>query len=442
MAAETESRAANGDYDGFDDDAEMAPEDDGGAGLPADPSLDGSASMRAHARSLRKVLSLSDVLIEVLDARDPLGTRSIQLEKEATQQGKKVLLVLNKVDLVPKENAEAWLRYLRRSWPTLPFKCSTQSQRSNLSSGRVGKEAGEAKGAAASSTQPILQLLKNYARYPTASDPSNPTTGGTTVKSLASLTVGVVGFPNVGKSSLINTLKRSRACGVAPTPGYTKDVQEVAIEKGLKVLDCPGVVLSTASEGADAAERILRNAVKVEQVHDPIAPVGAIVRRCRAEHLMMLYGIPAFAFEGQDGDVRTREFLVQVARSRGRVKKGGVPDLISAARGVLRDWNVGKVPYYTVPPAVPLVSAPAETGARDVDMEGEGRVGSSAIVSELAPEFDLDRVFREADQGALEGAKSKREMNGVVRMEAGTATALAEGELKLLGETEEGEDET
>lgn len=113
---------------------------------------------------------------------------------------------------------------------------------------------------------PLIQLLKSYARHlPTGQ----------------SLTVGVVGFPNVGKSSLINSLKRSRACGVAATPGKTRVVQEIALDKGVKILDCPGIVFDPASEDPSMGEEakrkkrgevILRNCVKAELVEDVFSP--------------------------------------------------------------------------------------------------------------------------------------------------------------------------
>ena len=163
---------------------------------------------------------------------------------------------------MPRENVKAWLQHLRRSFPTLPFKSSTQSQRHNLSSG-VSNQAAAAV-SASTSTKPLLSLLKNYARYSSSSKDSGPS-----VNVKATITVGVIGMPNVGKSSLINTLKRSRACGVAPTPGFTKNVQEVALDASLKILDCPGIVLEG---GDDGPEQILRNSLRIEKVADPIGP--------------------------------------------------------------------------------------------------------------------------------------------------------------------------
>jgi nuclear GTP-binding protein len=115
--------------------------------------------------------------------------------------------------MIPRENAEQWLRYLRNEFPTIAFKCSLQQQRKNLQQSAVSTnvapksllETTECLGA-----DTLIQLLKNYCRN---------------INLKTAITVGIIGYPNVGKSSLINSLKRSRAVGVASTPGFTKAVQ-------------------------------------------------------------------------------------------------------------------------------------------------------------------------------------------------------------------------
>ena len=74
------------------------------------------------------------MILEVLDARDPLGTRCPQMENAITSQpGKRLVLILNKADLVPRNVLEKWLQYLRREHATVVFKSSTQTQNNNLS---------------------------------------------------------------------------------------------------------------------------------------------------------------------------------------------------------------------------------------------------------------------------------------------------------------------
>lgn len=85
-----------------------------------------------------------------------------------------------------------------------------------------------------------------------------------------SITVGIIGLPNVGKSSLINSLKRSHVVNVGATPGLTRSLQEVQLDKNVKLLDCPGVVLLKSAE--NDASIALRNCKRIEKLEDPIAP--------------------------------------------------------------------------------------------------------------------------------------------------------------------------
>jgi nuclear GTP-binding protein len=104
--------------------------------------------------------------------------------------------------------------------------------------------------------------LKNYCRKD-SSDKKNK----------HAIIVGVIGFPNVGKSSLINSLKRSRVAATGNTPGFTKSIQEVVLDRDIVLLDCPGVIQSTEN----SESLILRNAIKVEDIKDPIKPIDIML---------------------------------------------------------------------------------------------------------------------------------------------------------------------
>eukprot|EP00698_Gefionella_okellyi_P013129 TRINITY_DN357_c0_g1_i1.p1 TRINITY_DN357_c0_g1~~TRINITY_DN357_c0_g1_i1.p1 ORF type:complete len:516 (+),score=137.18 TRINITY_DN357_c0_g1_i1:27-1574(+) len=334
---------------------------DDGAG----PAVIGS--QRAFYKELNKVIEAADVIIEVLDARDPMGCRCAAVENLIVEQGgKKVVLLLNKIDLVPKDVVQQWLTYLRGFFPTIAFKASTQQQRAHLSQSAVDVETAPEnalKSEQCLGANTLLQLLKNYCRN------ADRKTG---------ITVGIIGYPNVGKSSVINSLKRTKVAQVGSTPGVTRSMQEVHLDKLVKLLDCPGIVFSPEN-GSDA---ILRNAVKIETLDDPVTPVGSIVKRCKKQDLMESYVIPAF----KDAN----EFLFFVAQKMGKLKRGGVPDLESAARAVLKHWNEGKIPFFTLPPAtkpsaVHVGAAVVSSYGREFNMDEVANAEQSQVLTSLQP---------------------------------------------------------
>lgn len=307
----------------------------------------GQQSRRAYLKELKKVVDTADVILQVLDARDPVATR-MKASVENTilsKADKRMILVLNKIDLVPKQVVSAWLDSLRRSHPTLAIKAGSGQGGINNS-----KDNDATKSSSPVGMDGLLQLLKNYARTGVG-------------KNKTTIVVGIVGYPNVGKSSIINALKRSRtAVGVSPRPGFTTSMQEVVLDRTVRLLDSPGVVFD--DQGA-----VLVNCVDVDALEDPIQHVEALLQRCDPQSLMMTYNIPRFPAN----DVMV--FLALVAKSYGRVLKGGVPDKIGAAKAVLKDWNSGKIAYYT---QAPKAKPPAS-------------VESAKVMTELAKEFDLSQ---------------------------------------------------
>jgi nuclear GTP-binding protein len=231
-----------------------------------------------------------------------------------------------------------------------------------------------------------------------------------------SISVGIIGYPNVGKSSVINALtsrlgRAAGACPVGAEAGVTTSLREVKLDHKLKLLDSPGIVFpaSSSNSKADRAEEqarlILLNAVPPKEIDDPIPAVALLLRRLSAsedlfQKLLNVYDLPPLMSTG--GNITT-DFLVQVARKRGRLGKGGVPILHSAAQTVITDWRDGRIQGWM---DAPVLQVAPETAEEKDTSEGDQK----KIVQEWAQEFKLD--------GLWGGATEEREGGEVTAMEA------------------------
>jgi len=270
----------------------------------ADP-LASKTTRQTYITTLQHTIDQSSIILHILDARDPLSFLSSYVVNQTLRNSdKRLILVLNKSDLIPKTVLDQWLTYLRRRHATIPLSC------------KKGNTSG------------LVDLLKNYSR--------------TKDKGKLSQVVGLVGYPNVGKSSIINSLvHKSKPCGTSPIAGFTKACQEVVLDKKLTLIDSPGVILDTKSNDV-----LLRNCVSGSEIEDPITVVSHLIEKCNGENLMTVYGIPDF----RKAKNPTETFCSLVGRVKGKVGKGGVPDKIESARGIIKDWNDGLIKFYSVPP--------------------------------------------------------------------------------------------
>ncbi|BDA48334.1 Nuclear/nucleolar GTPase 2 [Coccomyxa sp. Obi] len=312
---------------------------------------------------LFKVVDSSDVVVQVLDARDPLGTRCTYLEQHLKKNArhKHMLLLLNKCDLVPAWVTKRWLKHLSSEFPTLAFHASITNP--------FGKGS-------------LLSLLRQLSRL--RSDKKF-------------ISVGFVGYPNVGKSSVINTLRTKKVCKVAPVPGETKVWQYITLMKRIFLIDCPGVVYNKTDDSETDA--VLKGVVRVENLADATEHIKAVIDRIKPEYLRRAYKVRSWT--------DAEDFLTKLAQASGKLMRGGEPDLNTAAKMVLYDWQRGKIPFFKLPPDytpnAPVAAAPTADVAASSAPADSAAAGPSDEQAAV-PAAELPRDAEERAAAAAEAA--------------------------------------
>ncbi|CAF1210760.1 unnamed protein product [Rotaria sordida] len=324
-----------------DKDLDLVREHDGIKQETINPLFKAGQSKRIW-KELYKVIDSSDVVIQVLDARNPEGTRCRQVESYLKKEKayKHLIFILNKCDLVPVWVTQRWVAILSRSYPTLAFHANMRKS--------FGKQA-------------LIQLLRQFSRLH---------------QDKKQISVGFIGYPNVGKSSVINTLRSQKVCNVAPIAGETKVWQYITLMKRIFLIDCPGIVYPADDS---ETEIVLKGVVRVENVPQPDQYIDELLKRVKHEYIIKTYSIDEFT--------TAEDFLEKLARKMGKLLKGAEPDLQTVAKMVLNDYQRGKLPHYVPPPEDPnrqendemkSQKEPVEEKKNDDEQENEETIKSKS----------------------------------------------------------------
>lgn len=261
-----------------------------------------SDSTNQHKKSVEfivdEIVSNADILLEVLDARFIEKTRHTEIEDKIKELGKVIIYVLNKSDLVD-ENQIKRQTELAEIEPYV-FISSRNRDGSAVLRRLIQKEA--------------KKLKREF------------------------VNVGVIGYPNTGKSSLINILSGRSSAKVSSESGYTKSIQKIKLSKGIYLIDTPGVILQ--KEGQLLPEIHARHsqigAVTWDKTRYPDMVVSKIVRDYPGvleEH----YNIKA------EGD--SEVLIERLGRKLNYLRKGNEVDEMKTAKRILRDWQEGKIKH-------------------------------------------------------------------------------------------------
>ena len=238
---------------------------------------------------VHKVIENSDIVLEILDARFIEETRNRDTEQKIKERGKILVHVINKCDYIDKKSLEKEKKNLTN--------CVFVSAKQHLG------------------TTLLKQKIKMLAKR----------------ERLRDAKVGVIGYPNVGKSSVINALKGKGSAPTSSEAGYTKGKQYLRISDTIMMIDTPGVI----GKGRSSDENlVLIGAKNPERLEDPDLAVFKLMK----EHPGMLEK----TYEVEVKKSRPR-VLEDIAVKLNMLKKGGLPDIERVSRKILQDWLRGKI---------------------------------------------------------------------------------------------------
>ena len=310
---------------------------------------------------MKDVVRISDIVLEILDARYIEATRNLEVEADVLKQGKKLLFVVNKCDLVDKKD----VKLPKDMWPFV-FISATDGMGSKELKGRIQMEAKRILKAFNEEAKGMGATGKSKGKFSKLKDKSKrdlfaKAEKGKVVKSVRSerrVHVGVIGYPNAGKSSVINMITKRGVAKTAKQAGFTKGMQKIRMSEGILILDTPGVIPGskyTTETGNAMHEDVKVGGRTYSDVRDPEEVVYYLMSapepkdednvtedeqakideaEKNACDIAKFYGLK------EDG---VNEMIEELGKKKGFLGKGGIVDVDRTARIVLRDWQEGKI---------------------------------------------------------------------------------------------------
>ncbi|KAI8366817.1 uncharacterized protein BYT42DRAFT_143976 [Radiomyces spectabilis] len=355
-------------------------------------------------RQLWRVIERSQLVVQIVDARNPLLFRSADLEKyvKEVDPTKENLLLINKGDFLTEEQRREWADYFDKQGIQYTFfSAALAAQRQEEEKAAREKEEYE-KALNAQQAADDIDADEDSEEESEDEAPENEESNETTVKDLAEdvanvnleeersstpedertrirtttdlldlliektpktqvdgeeepkITIGLVGYPNVGKSSTINALIGEKRVSVSSTPGKTKHFQTIHLTPSLVLCDCPGLVFPTFS--TTKADQVCNGVLPIDQLREYTGPTTLVAKRIPQALLEAIYGIRIRTQPTEDGGSgipTSAELCSTYAIARGFFRSSqGNPDEARAARYILKDYVNGKLLYCHPPPGI------------------------------------------------------------------------------------------
>ncbi len=251
----------------------------------------------------KAVISDTDVVLEILDARNPLGTHNHVIEKFIQQNRPQIelILVLNKKDLVPKDIFNEWVKYFNQKNYEI---YSTSAKYYN-------------------GTKFLFNRLRDLGKK-------------------GNQNILIVGYPNTGKSSLIQALTKNRKkVGISSSAGFTRAIKKIKLTNNIYLIDTPGVI---PIDETNETEIALKACMVADKVKDPLAVVEALYELLPVSKFEELYNVKTKESDGLE------ELIEIIGKKHGPLVSGGNVNEIEVYKRIIRDWQLNKLHYFNYPP--------------------------------------------------------------------------------------------
>ena len=264
--------------------------------------------MTKTKRLIEADLKLVDAVVEITDARIPESSRNPILDELIKDKPR--IMIMNKCDYADDNATAAWRRYYSEKGITV-ITCDCRS----------GKGISRFLPTVKTLLSDLIERRKSRGMIGKA------------------LRLMVVGIPNVGKSSFINRMAKTKKTKVGDKPGVTRGKQWVSIDKDVELLDMPGILWPKFDDQIAAQRLAFTGAIK-DDVMDSEALARALGKLLLVDYPELMKA--RYKISGE-GDV-----LTEIAKARGMLVSGGVPDTERAAAALLDEYRGGKIGRITL----------------------------------------------------------------------------------------------
>ena len=267
--------------------------------------------MTSARRMMQEQIKLIDIVIELLDARVPGASKNPDIDTLA--KGKFRLLIMNKVDLADPAVTKQWQEYYEKQG----FKVMLMDSRNRKEATAVGKAVREV----------CKEKIERDRKRGILGRP---------IKAM------IVGIPNVGKSTFINSFAGKASAKTGNKPGVTKGKQWIRISKDMDLLDTPGILWPKFEDKA-----VGLRLGWIGSINDDILEKTELA--CELLTFLQKYycNLLSERYKITEG-MSPAQGLDQIADVRKCIKKGNEPDIDKAAKCLLDDLRSGKLGRITL----------------------------------------------------------------------------------------------